>query len=90
VSKRTDSEKVNLLQRCQNAPTLLYMKGHVMLLLGVVDGRAYAIHSYWDYGTHDRPDVVYHVGRVAVTDLSVGKNGEGDLLRWISALIPLR
>jgi hypothetical protein len=90
VAKWTDSEKMNLLQRCQHTPTLLYMKGHVMLFLGVVDDRAYAIHSYWDYGLQDRPDIIYHVGRVAVTDLSLGKDGEGSLLRWITALIPFR
>jgi hypothetical protein len=90
VAKRTDADKMDLLERSQQVPTLLYMKGHVMLLLGVVDGRAYAIHSYWDYGLQDRPGILYHVGRVAVTDLSLGKDGEGNLLNWITALIPLR
>lgn len=90
VAKRTDSEKINLLQQYQGAPTLLYMKGHVMLLLGVVDGRVYAIHSYWDYGPYDKPDLIYHVGRVAVSDLSLGKIGEGNLLQWITAVIPLK
>jgi len=90
VSERTESAKMKLLEQCPNAPTLLYMKGHVMLFLGVVDGRAYAIHSYWDYGPYDTPDLVYHVGKVAVSDLSLGKIGEGNLLQWITALIPLK
>jgi hypothetical protein len=89
AAKRTEKEKIALLERYRHTPTLLYMKGHIMLFLGVVDGRVYAIHSYWDYGPGDRPDIFYHVGRVTVSDLSIGKSGEGNLLRWMTALIPL-
>lgn len=90
AAKRTEHDKIEFLRRFEHAPTLLYMKGHIMLLLGVVDGRVYAIHSYWDYGSPERPEVLYHVGRVAVTDLSLGKNGEGNLLHWITSVIPLQ
>jgi len=90
VVKRTEKEKITLLERHRHTPTLLYMKGHIMLFLGVVDGRAYAIHSYWDYGHPDRPELFYHVGKVTVSDLSIGKSGEGSLLRWITSVIPLK
>ncbi len=89
VDKLSESEKSDLLRRYEGVPTILYMKGHVMLLLGVVDGRAYAIHSFWDYGPLAPGGPVYHVGRVVVSDLSLGRVGEGTLLKWISVVIPL-
>lgn len=58
------------------------MKGHIMLFLGGIDGRVFAIHSTWAY--RDRVFFMkrlHRVGRVVVSDLSLGEGGDkGSLL----------
>lgn len=78
---RTD-EKTALLRSFEGRPALLYMKGHIMLFLGGIDGRVFAIHSTWAY--RDRVFFMkrlHRVGRVVVSDLSLGEGGDkGSLL----------
>ncbi len=67
--------------------TLLGMKGHIMLYLGVIEGRAYAIHSFWAYR---RPrggrDETFVVNRAAVSDLTLGEGSKrGSLLDRLNA-----
>jgi len=62
--------------------TLLYMKGHVLLYTGQVEGKPYAIHGLWGYRErsllHDRVRVT---GRVVISDLTLGRDaGKGSLL----------
>ncbi len=55
--------------------TLLYMPGHIMLVLGTVAGRTYVMHNL--YGIHDydvNGDFIRRVARVLVSDLSLGKH----------------
>lgn len=82
VSGMRADEKIALLQSLEGRPVLLYMKGHIMLFLGVVGGRAFAIHSTWAY--RDRiffSERLHRIGRVAVSDLSLGEGGDrGSLL----------
>ncbi|MBP9020981.1 MAG: SH3 domain-containing protein [Syntrophobacterales bacterium] len=84
----SDYAKIEALVRLEQTPTILYMPGHVMLFLGVVDNRAYAIHSFWEYDDDGR-GVTYQVGRTVVSDLSLGKGGKGALLKWLTAAIPI-
>ncbi|OGX08755.1 MAG: hypothetical protein A2Z88_00800 [Omnitrophica WOR_2 bacterium GWA2_47_8] len=68
--------------------TILPLKGHIMLYLGNVDDRAYAIHAVWGYreniGLEDRVRVI---NRVAVTDLSLGEGSKkGSLLQRILSI----
>lgn len=64
------------------ALTLLRLKGHVMLYLGKVDQRFYAIHAVWSY--HEKQagkDVQRALRRVVVSDLSLGTgSSKGSLL----------
>lgn len=57
--------------------TLLYLRGHIMLFLGTIDGTPYAIHSTWGYR---QPkwwgDRVRVINRVAVTTLSLGEGSK--------------
>jgi len=62
--------------------TTLYMKGHIMLYLGSVDGRDFAIHAPWGYreacpggesGHKCHPEVFHVINRVVVSDLSLGE-----------------
>jgi len=68
--------------------TLLGMKGHIMLYLGSIDGRAYAIHSVWAYRQStpdgDQPVVL---NRVTLSDLTLGEGSEkGSWLNRINAV----
>jgi hypothetical protein len=66
--------------------TLLQFPGHVMLFLGIVDGKPYAIHDIFAYTDLDNKSGERRiaVNRVAVTSLSLG-NGtkKGSLLQRI-------
>ncbi len=69
--------------------TVLGMKGHIMLYLGWVEGRPYAIHATWGYrvpaGDEDRVCVV---NRVVVSDLSLGEGSQrGSLLERIHSIV---
>ncbi|MDD5233813.1 MAG: SH3 domain-containing protein [Syntrophales bacterium] len=86
----TDGEKKAVLRDFEGRPALLYLRGHIMLLLGVVEDRVYAIHSTWAYREESEPTPrVYHIGGVAVSDLSLrGSSGE-TLLSRIKAVTPI-
>ena len=62
--------------------TLLRLKGHIMLFLGMADSRPYVIHEIWGYRQKTwKGDIVRVINRVAVTDLSLGKeSNRGSLL----------
>ncbi|MDD5101120.1 MAG: NlpC/P60 family protein [Syntrophales bacterium] len=65
--------------------TILQLKGHIMLYLGEIDGNPYVIHSVWGYREPDLlEDRVRVIGRVAVTDASLGEGSQkGSLLERI-------
>jgi hypothetical protein len=72
--------------------TLLPMKGHIMLYLGMVDERPYAIHAVWAYrerkGDKDVPRVM---NRVVVSDLSLGEGSQkGSLLKRLSKIVEIK
>jgi hypothetical protein len=70
-----------LLDKATGGETLLYMKGHIMLYLGKVDNVPYVIHDVWGYHAHvSGSDRVYKIGRVAVTDLTLGTGSRGGSL----------
>ncbi|MDP2653040.1 MAG: SH3 domain-containing protein [Candidatus Omnitrophota bacterium] len=84
-----DAEKLAVLSRdAAGGITLLPMKGHIMLYLGMVDGRPYAIHSVWAYReSKGAGDIVRVINRVAVTDLFLGEGSKkGSLLRRLNAV----
>ncbi len=68
--------------------TLLRLPGHIMIYLGEVDKRLYAIHAAWSYREPDETGGVSRViGRVAVSDLSLGKGmPKGSLLERITTV----
>ncbi|MEI8011376.1 MAG: SH3 domain-containing protein [Candidatus Omnitrophota bacterium] len=79
---------VSIAGRGVGGATLLRLKGHIMLYLGEVDKRLYAIHAAWAYRVPSRMgDVTRVLGRVVVSDLSLGKGaGQGALLERIVAV----
>ncbi len=92
IQNLPESDKVEFLKKYDGRPAVLYMPGHIMLLLGVIEGRVYIIHSAWAYngepGLFTRE--TRYVGRVVVSDTSLGQGSRGgSLLRRITAVTPM-
>lgn len=68
--------------------SLLHMEGHVMLYIGDVAGRPYAIHDVWAYREPgENGDAIRVVNRVAVTDLYLGQGSRiGSLLQRLKSV----
>ncbi len=85
----SDQDKLEILNtKAVGGITILPMKGHIMLYLGMVDGRPFAIHATWGYRENVRgEDVVRVLNRVVVSDLSLGEGSKkGSLLKRVSAV----
>ncbi len=84
-----DDQRLEKFKDAVGGITLLPMKGHIMLFLGLVDDRPFAIHATWAY--RDRvmnEDVALVINRVVVSDLSLGENStRGSLLRRLSSIV---
>ena len=50
----------------------LYMRGHIMLYTGVVDGKISVTHASWGLKTKNNSRAV--IGRTAITDIEIGKD----------------
>ena len=85
---KTIEEKKKILDRAVPLATLLRMPGHVMLYLGKHSGVYYAIHSIWGIQKGGKSGPVYKkIGKVAVTDLNLGKGGpNGSLLHRLTEI----
>jgi len=68
--------------------SLLHMRGHVMLYIGQVAGRPYAIHDVWAYREPiDDADTIRVINRVAVTSLHLGEGSRtGSLLHRLHSI----
>jgi hypothetical protein len=68
--------------------SLLRMSGHIMLYLGSIDARPYAIHTVWAYRERTgNSETVFLINKTAVTDLDLGKNSErGSLLKRLLSI----
>ncbi|MCX5833971.1 MAG: SH3 domain-containing protein [Deltaproteobacteria bacterium] len=87
-----DSEKIELLKKYDGRPAVLYTPGHIMLFLGVIDGKPYIIHSAWAYNSEPGffTRETKYVGRVVVSDTSLGQGSKGgSLLKRITAVTPM-
>ena len=86
----SEKDRISILKNLGNRPALLYMPGHIMLYLGTVDGRVYAIHSAWALResrmTGERSVMA---GRVVVSDITRGSGTRGSLLNRVTAITPL-
>ncbi len=79
---RKPAAKTQDLQRLWGGETLLFMPGHVMLVLGKESGRTYVIHNlYGIHGQDAEGDLIRRVARVVVSDLSLGQGSRKGSLR---------
>ena len=83
------SEKHAVLDTAPPGATVLRLPGHVMIYLGAYDGNYYVIHDLWAYRTKDLGrKYLVGVGRVAVSNLTLGKGGaRGSLIERITHVV---
>jgi len=81
VEGKTIKEKQKVLDHAIPLATLLRLPGHIMLYLGSDNRRYYAIHSIWGIqrGGWFGPKL-QQIGKVVVSDLSLGKTGPNQSL----------
>jgi hypothetical protein len=83
-----DDEKLKAFGKAPGGTSILTLKGHIMLFLGSIDGKPYAIHAVWAYrepvGDDDRVRVI---DRVAVSGLDLGEGSKkGSLLKRLTGI----
>ena len=87
---KTDKEEKRLaaLKNAVGGITILPLKGHIMLFLGMLDDRPFAIHETWGYRERkSSADVVRVLNRVVVSDLYLGAGSKkGSLLDRMLAI----
>jgi hypothetical protein len=86
VEGKTLREKEKILDRATPLATLLRLPNHIMLYLGKDHGRYYVIHNLWGIQkAGEFGPVLEKIGRVVVSDLSLGGSGpSGSLLDRIT------
>ena len=84
------AEKEKLLASAP-AGTILQMPGHVMLLLGTVKGRPYAIHSVYALGPSGSGGAEGRrtINCVAVTDMEMTRKDGSRVIESIANVVPL-
>ena len=78
--KSDDIAKIAAITKAPAANTLLVMKGHIMLYLGTVNDKPYAIHD----------TTVSSIDRVIISDLSLGQGTpKGPLLKRLTRMVTI-
>jgi len=73
LSKMGDSKKEKaILEKGIPFQTLIYLPGHIMLYIGSLDGKVYAMHNMW--GIRTKNNGRYIIGKAVITDLYLGEN----------------
>jgi len=76
VEGKTEKEKQKLLDQSTPLATILRLPGHIMLYLGKDKGKHYVIHSIWGIQKSGKTGpTVEKIGKVVVSDLSLGRKG---------------
>jgi hypothetical protein len=76
IAADTDDQKaIELSSSALPAATILRLPGHIMLYLGTVDGKPYAIHSTWAYKEKTGwKEITRLINRVTVSTLALGRD----------------
>lgn len=86
-AEASESEKSKILaDLALPGATILRLPGHIMLYLGSIDGKPYAIHSTWAYRERRGfGDIVRLINRVTVSNLELGEGSvRGSHLRRLT------
>jgi len=90
TANATEKEKIGILKSLEGRPALLTMPGHIMIFLGIVDGKVFAVHSAWSWReSRVLGDRSVMAGRVVVSDITHGSGARGSLLKRVTAITPL-
>ena len=83
--------KIAAILKAPCANTLLAMKGHIMLYLGTINGKPYAIHDTTGFKQIvDKKEVTHAIDRVIISDLSLGEGTQnGSLLRRLTRTVTI-
>jgi hypothetical protein len=86
IEGKSLQEKKDILGRAVPLATTLRLPGHIMLYLGTDQGRHYVIHSSSGIQRADTKGLTFEkIGKVAVSELSLGSSGpRGSLLERIT------
>jgi hypothetical protein len=86
MEKKPIKEKSEKLDQAVPLATTLRLPGHIMLYLGRDKGKHYVIHSIWGIQNYGKSGFVsYKIGKVVVSDLSLGRSGpHGSLLHRLT------
>jgi hypothetical protein len=86
VEDKSIQEKRRILDQSIPLATTVRLPGHIMLYLGRNQGKHYVIHSIWGIQKSGKPgQALEKIGRVVVSDLSLGEKGpNGSLLDRIT------
>lgn len=89
--KSKDDVKIAAIVKSPAGNTLLAMKGHIMLYLGMIDGKPYAIHDTTSYKKIvDQKEISDIFDRVIISDLSLGQgSSKGTLLRRLTRTVTI-
>ncbi|MCF6173051.1 MAG: SH3 domain-containing protein [Campylobacteraceae bacterium] len=69
-----EKEKV-ILESAIPFKTIIYLKGHIMLYIGMKQGKAIALHNLWGIRTKTNGKIGrYVIGKAIISDLYLGKN----------------
>ena len=89
IEGKTIKEKKKALDQAVPLATLLRLPGHIMLYLGKHRGKYYVIHNIWGIqkGGGWLDPVIEKIGKVVVSDLSLGEKGPyGSLLNRMTEI----
>ena len=84
-NQNIDKRLIVIKQKAIPGITILRLKGHIMLYLGINNNKPYVIHATWGYREHKwYKDIVRVTNRVVVSDLFLGKGSlKGSLIERI-------
>ena len=75
ISKLSNEQKTKIIKAyAKPYETLLYLKGHIVLYVGVIDSENLAFHSVWGVKTKDDGRIL--IAKSAITTLDIGKDDE--------------
>lgn len=88
VTEKANMQKKEFFRSVSKGVLILTLKGHIMLYLGSVDGKPFAIHSVWAYREPvNGEDRIRVINRVAVTGLDLGEGSQkGSLYKRLTGV----
>jgi len=91
--QKAPNKKIANLKKISGGAVILTMKGHIMLYLGMIEGKPYAIHSVWAYRQPQKKegDLIRVLNRVTLSDLFLGEGSKkGSLIQRMNGIVAVK